>query len=229
MMRRMRSKWLDYRNPVSAVNEGRRKRFRQLLKVFPQWKEKDVFRVVDLGGTFFFWRQVENEVPDNFRITLLNLEPPPKPLRHPKFEFRQADLRDPDFSFECYDLIFSNSLIEHLGSREAMAVFAEKVKGSGKPYAIQTPSFWFPLEPHSRVVGFQFLPRTIRAWMIWKLRIKYFPRAETFEGCKNVSDSTIMLTRRDLKDLFPEATVTVERLIGLPKSYTALSGAEIEP
>jgi len=47
-----------------------------------------------------------------------------------------------------FDLVFSNSVIEHVGDFERMRQFVHEARRVAKSYWIQTPSKWFPIEPH---------------------------------------------------------------------------------
>ena len=120
------------------------------------------------------------------------------------------------------DLIFSNSVIEHVGSYENQQIFAGEVRRVSDKYIVQTPSIWFPLEPHSLIPLFQFLPHPIRALLIMTFNINYFPKAKTYKAAIKVSHSTLMFTHKRFKQLFPEAEIQVERFLGIPKSYTAI-------
>ena len=117
-----------------------------------------------------------------------------------------------------------NSVIEHMGSRDRQRQMADEVRRVGKRYVVQTPSKWFPLEPHSHLPLFQFLPRQLRARLIHRFDINYFPSRPTIAECLEVSDSTILLSRREFERLFPDAQLHEERLIGLIKSYTVVGG-----
>jgi hypothetical protein len=218
-------RFFAYQNPKSFVNRLRSARFME----FQQWIEKaglaskPEVRVLDMGGTYGYWKRLKHQFQNPYHVTLLNLYPEKVPADVQWIGAIQGDVcRLRPEEFQSFDCLFSNSLIEHLGSREAMRAFAAAITASGRPYYIQTPSFWFPLEPHCRIPLFQFLPRNFRAWLIWNFKINYFPAAENYEDCKQVSDSTILLTRRDLQDLFPDARIQVERLFGWVKSYTAI-------
>jgi hypothetical protein len=59
-------------------------------------------------------------------------------------------------------------------------VFADEVRRISSRYIIQTPSFWFPLEPHSLIPLFQFIPHFLRAFPIMWFNINYFPRAGSY-------------------------------------------------
>ena len=99
---------------------------------------------------------------------------------------------------------------------------AKEVKRVCNKYIIQTPSWWFPLEPHSLIPFFQYLPHSIRAFLIMRFNINYFPKKSTYQEALAVSHSTLMFTRSRFLQLFPEATLHTETLFGIPKSYTVV-------
>jgi hypothetical protein len=160
--------------------------------------------------------------PERYHVTLLNLEPRPLPEGTRGFSVVAGNALSLDFPDNAFDVVFSNSVIEHVGSWHNQGVMAGEVRRVGRSYFVQTPAFWFPLEPHSRIPGFQFLPRSLRAALIYSFNIHYFPRKSTYRGCLEVADSTLLLTYGRFRALFPGATIHTERLFGLVKSYVAL-------
>jgi hypothetical protein len=217
----MLKRLFSYKNPNSYVNWLRNKRFQtfQRWALGMQFPSDIPVRILDLGGTYHYWRHIRDVIQLRCRVTLLNLKKGSVPPDQDWIESIQGDVLKMEASqFKEYDLIFSNSLIEHLGSKKAMLEMARNIRRSGLPYYIQTPNYWFPLEPHCRIPFFQFLPRNIRAWLIYHYKITYFPSAETYEQCKKVSDSTILLRKSELAELFPDGRIVTERLFGLPKS-----------
>jgi hypothetical protein len=52
--------------------------------------------------------------------------------------------------------------------------------------------------------------------------INYFPKAKTYSEALVTSRTTLMFTKKRFKELFPEADIQVEKLFGIPKSYTAV-------
>jgi 2-polyprenyl-3-methyl-5-hydroxy-6-metoxy-1,4-benzoquinol methylase len=215
---------LDYKNPGSYVNRLRRRRHECFTARVQGLLCDHPVRILDVGGTFHYWKTMGVLDGRQLIITLINLRKEMIPAGLKNMRSLEGDVRSQVFDISCYDVIFSNSVIEHLGSKAAMREFADRIRQGGKPYYIQTPSKWFPLEPHSRLPFFQFFPRPLRAWLIWRFKINYFPRGETYRDCLTVSDSTIMLSKREVRSLFPESEIVTERLFGMPKSYTAIHG-----
>src|SRR5207248_2766875 len=62
-----------------------------------------------------------------------------------------------------FDLVYSNSVIEHVGSHERRCEFARTVRSLAPRYWIQTPYRYFPIEPHFVFPAAQFLPIEGRA------------------------------------------------------------------
>jgi hypothetical protein len=91
------------------------------------------------------------------QIELLNLVT--EPVRAP-FTSVAGDARDlsryPDRSF---DIVFSNSVIGHVGGLSDQARAASEVRRVGRCYFVQTPNHGFPVDWRTMVPLFHFLPR----------------------------------------------------------------------
>jgi hypothetical protein len=181
-----------------------------------------LFKILDIGGDIGYWKNIgwQNS---QCRIYLLNLYAADISEEDSKsFESVQGSGLNLPYQRGDFDLVFSNSVIEHVGSFENQLQFANEVKRLSDRYIVQTPSFWFPLEPHSLIPFFQFIPHSIRAFLIMWFDINYFPKASSYQDALQVSRSTLMLTKKEFRNLFPDAEIQVERLLGIPKSYTAI-------
>lgn len=181
-------------------------------------------RILDVGGTEDYWRigrELLARHRDRISITLVNTEAQ-SVTDTGLFQTLCADACEPDFlAGERYDLVHSNSVIEHVGDAARMAAFAANIQRLGRRYYVQTPNYWFPLEPHFRVVGFQWLPIAVRAGLMRRFNLGFFPRAKTdAEALSNVVEIRL-LTARQMKNLFPRAEQRIERVAGLPKSIMA--------
>lgn len=180
-------------------------------------------KVLDLGGTLFFWelaRRYGLPVP---RVTIVNLDKPRSPV--PEYaEWLVGDALRLEFPDNHFDLVFSNSLIEHLGSWLMQERFASEVRRLAPRYFVQTPSRDFLLEPHFLTPCVHWLPknvrrRAIRNFTIWGLLTRPSP-----EKCEALVEEISLLSKSDMARLFPESEVRIERLIGMPKSIVAFSG-----
>jgi hypothetical protein len=174
-------------------------------------------RVLDLGGTTLFW--VRSPVRPK-SVTVINLNAPGdglswvRPIQGDACDAREL-VGDEEF-----DLVFSNSLIEHLGGYVKRASFAEVVRSMAPRYAVQTPYRYFPIEPHWVFPGMQFLPLKVRTWLAPR-----WPLGHTHDWTERDAREEVMftelLTLTEMRCLFPDAHIWWERFAGLPKSLTA--------
>jgi ubiquinone/menaquinone biosynthesis C-methylase UbiE len=75
----------------------------------------------------------------DLHVTLVNLEPQSASL--PTFTRIVGDGRHlPQFPDKSFDIVFSNSTIEHVGTTEDHGCMAAKVRRIGKRYYVQTPN-----------------------------------------------------------------------------------------
>ena len=79
--------------------------------------------------------------------------------KYPKFSGIVGDGKNLPFKGNSFDVIFSNSTIEHFGDKVAQAAFAEEVMRVGKRIFVQILNRYFSLEPHTFIPFFQFFPR----------------------------------------------------------------------
>lgn len=192
--------------------------FRRFVRNLPR-----PLRILDLGGTFQYWEFLKAADPKEFRVTILNQRSEPlDAMGHAGFDFREGDVKDLSWVDRSdFDLIHSNSVIEHLFNAENQQRMASQITSVGLPYWVQTPNYWFPLEPHFHIVGWQWLPRRVRIGWIQRKRCGgYGPLPDTNEAMEAV-DEIRLLTARDMRGLFPEARIYRERIGPFTKSLVA--------
>jgi len=198
---------------------------RHLMRRFVRTLEiKPGTRVLDLGGTPWIWEHVS--VP--LDITLLNLpgsvssgefETLRSPsLRHHSLHFIDGDACNvAQFRDRAFDLVFTNSVIEHVGPPAKQAEFAREVLRLGESYWVQTPSKWFPIEAHSGMPFYWFYPEWLRAALLksWQKRLPAW--------WTDYIGTTRVLSRRRMAELFPNGPTRAEYFMGFPKSYVSYS------
>ena len=176
---------------------------------------RDGLRVLDLGGQPEIWAHV----PHALHVTLLNLpgvHHDVAPSTH-TFEHLDGDACDArQFGDNSFDIVFSNSVIEHVGPQDKQAAFAAEAQRLGKAYWVQTPAIWFPIEAHSGLPFWWFYPQALRAHLLRRWD-------KTLPEWSQYIRETRVVARDDLAQLFPDAQIYVERVLGIPKSYVAWS------
>lgn len=170
-------------------------------------------RIIDLGGTRYYWELVTND----FHITIVNLPGINENNEDTeKYKFVTADATDLSglFSDKSFDVAFSNSVIEHVGNDAHVEKFANEIKRLGKAYWVQTPSKKFPIEPHTGSLFFWYLPASARMKLMDRWENKLPAWTAMIRG-------TRLITEEHMKSLFPDASVYYEKKLGLfEKSYS---------
>jgi hypothetical protein len=177
-------------------------------------------RVLDVGGTAGIWRLA----PVMPRVVFLNHERAQHEIG-PAEAVVLGDGTSLPFRDRSFDLVFSNSVIEHVGSREQQARFAAEIARVGKSYWVQTPNRYFPIEQHLWTPLIHWLPRRWQARIVRKISVWSWLTDYTAEQreffVNHYLDSVRLLAPSDLQALFPHATVLRERFLGWTKSLVA--------
>ncbi len=211
----------DSERPTSFANRLRSSRFSKFEALTAGLPRP--LRILDVGGTNAFWENRGWHKRSDVEILTLNLVAEKeehsniKPLVGDATNLAQFDDRS-------IDVVFSNSVIEHLFTFENQRRMASEVQRVGKAYWMQTPNFWFPVEPHFHFVGWQWLPVGARTSILQRRACGWRgPCPDPIEARRLVEEIRL-LTRSELKTLFPNARILAERFGGLVKSWTAVAG-----
>lgn len=193
----------------------RRKRF-DFFKSLLRLVDKPI-RILDIGGTFKYWETMDLEDLKDIHITLLNLELFEKKILI--FKSVKGDARNlKNYKNQQFDVVFSNSVIEHLESFDDQKKMASETRRVGKRYFIQTPNYWFPIEPHYRVFGFQFLSKRLKTLIFRHFDIGIMKKIADKNLAEKEAKRIRLLNLTKLKKLFPEANIYKEKILGLTKS-----------
>lgn len=217
--------------PSSTGNRFRARRIAALNELIASvLAEKDTCSLVDVGGTTSFWHTWQNELPlDRLRIDCFNINPSHNQAAGvPNVSIHQGDATDlSSIAVGQYDIAFSNSVIEHVGLWRSQVRMADEVRRVAKHYLIQTPYFWFPVEPHCRTLFLHWVPESVAYRMIMRKRRGYWKKAETVSDAVKAVQSARMLDERQFRSLFPDAQITREKFAGLTKSLIAIRGPAV--
>jgi hypothetical protein len=122
---------------------------------------------------------------------------------------------------QSYDLVFSNSVIEHLFTLDNQKAMAKEVQRVGKHYFIQTPNYWFPIEPHWVFPFFQYLPKSIRVKLTQTRAWGHIPQQKDLKKAQNQVDEIRLMTQAEMANIFPVARFYAEKWGGMTKSWIA--------
>lgn len=227
------SRMQDLTNPKSLRSKLRKKRLKYLLNLISSIITKEALttvKICDIGGTYRYWIHFPFEKFEgiNFEITLVNLEKRvlseesnfKKLLNHPNVNFNSEVGNGCDMNHKednSYHLAHSNSVIEHIGNWSNIKDFAAETKRIGKFHFIQTPNFWFPIEPHYFMPFVHWFPRPThtRLLMIFK--------KDNFDDATSQFDTNRMLSKKEFKFCYPDSKMTIERFFLLRKSFIVTS------
>ena len=161
-------KFADNRDPTSFASRLRARRhewFREFISGLPR-----PLTLLDVGGTQAVWETLGFVNQPDIQITLINVEPHPTSYRN--LSSIRGDARDMrHFRKQQFDVVYSNSVIEHVGNLDDMRRMAREVRRVGKSYFVQTPYRYFPIEPHFVFPLFHFLPRPLQIALVQRFNL----------------------------------------------------------
>lgn len=175
--------------------------------------------ILDIGGTEGYWQMMQFADP-GIRIVLVNLAS--QPVSHPQFESMAGDATKLDrFADKSVDLVYSNSVIEHLYTADAQKQMADEIRRVGCNYFVQTPNYYFFMEPHWVFPFFQLLPFGCKVWLTRRFHLGHIGKiTDKKEAVRQVKEIRL-LTVAQMKALFPEAHIYREKFLLFTKSIVA--------
>jgi len=194
-------------------------------------------RVLDVGGTADYWMKrslsgSDCAIADDPRveITLLNTAYHDYDNQHPRVAQVVGDGRAIEFDDASFDVVISNSTMEHVGDRDAQARMAREVTRVGRRWYVQVPCRWFPIEPHTGFPFFAVLPFGVKVWLLRHLDIGHVGKAPNEVEARGRADDAHLLTARQTIALFGDRPLEVhrERLAGLTKSVAVSTRPEAD-
>ena len=166
--------------------------------------------VLDVGGYWMNWSFLQQKP----KLTLLNLLTESR--REPGVSYVSGDGLCLPFADKSFDLVYSNSVIEHVGGWEQQVQFASEAMRCGRSYYVQTPYKWFFFEPHLLTPFMHWFPDRIRRkvlWTSWRFVLVRPTKGEEEDFLK-----IRLLSIKEMRGLFPDGEIWKEKFLGLTKS-----------
>ncbi len=220
-------KQTDYSIPGTVAWKTRKKRMNDFnvwfdkLFIHNKTRGSSDITILDVGGVPEYWKYLGFKYLGNVRITSLNIV-----LNRVPCEFKDTiisvignatDMHE--YNDDAFDLVFSNSVIEHVGTFKDQQNMAWEMQRVAPHGYLQTPNKFFFMEPHFLFPFFQFLPVIIRVLLVQSFSLGHFAKAETREAAIEMVNSVQLLSYKQLRTLFPDAKIYKEKWMGLTKSF----------
>jgi hypothetical protein len=194
-----------------------------MLRFVAELRVTEKTRVLDIGGTPEYW----DLAPVKPRLTLLNT-PRAKDELSAAAAWIAGDGLSLPFRDGAFDIVFSNSVIEHVGDWDSQRRFAREVMRVGRSYWVQTPNRGFPFEQHLLTPFIHWAPAHWQRALaprfnFWQWAARPSEDRRKFYIEHYLSDVKL-LSAGELALLFPDARIIRERLLGWTKSLVALAG-----
>ncbi|MGB4204058.1 MAG: class I SAM-dependent methyltransferase [Bacteroidales bacterium] len=178
-------------------------------------------RIIDAGGTELFWEQMGFSGNPDIEITLLNLKS--EPVKNPNIKSISGDARDMiRFAEKEFDIAFSNSVIEHVGDFDDQKRMAAEMKRIARGIFLQTPNYYFPVEPHFLFPFFQFMPLWLKTRLLMNFNLGWHSRVPDKKRAREICRTIRLLKKSELKTLFPGSEIHREYFFGMVKSFIVI-------
>ena len=135
--------------------------------------------------------------------------------QYPGIRFQRIVAHEPlPFADKHFDIVFSNAVIEHAGSRAQQRRFLAEALRVAKRFFITTPNRWFPVEMHTALPLLHYLPPTVHRRVLASIGLPYWALEEHLN----------LLDARSFRSLFAagdDATIQRVRLAGVVSNLIA--------
>ena len=156
--------------------------------------------------------QFIDDYPWNNNVSAINLSPEHISLikqYYPEVDARVGDACALPWEDKHFDIVYSNAVIEHLGSFEKQKKMAAEIMRVGKSWFITTPNRWYPFEFHMRLPFVTWLPRN--GYIRFGQVISYnHVERKYMTGIRR--DGLRLITAKELKHCFPSSRIIKQRV-----------------
>ncbi len=207
-------------NPKSLGAKFRNQRLHDFENLFfKNFSPHQPLRILDVGGTAYFWEKSSLPKLRQIEIILLNLQG--EEINHPTIRSVAGNgIAMPEFADNSFDLVFSNSVIEHVYTLENQKNMANEIIRVGKKYFIQTPNRTFPIEAHYALPYAQYMPKKFIYFLLTQTKLSRLKKWKPADA-QQYLDEIQLLDEEQLRQLFPHAEIYQEKVLGFVKSISA--------
>jgi hypothetical protein len=173
-------------------------------------------RIIDVGGYEHNWRLIDATP----QVLLVNLEDEER--RDGRFHKVRGDGRQLPYDDNSFDIAYSNSVLEHVGDGHDQDAFAAEIRRVAPRYYVQTPNRWFVIEPHLIAAGIHLFPRRLTRRLVRWLSVWGWVAKPDQATIDELLASILLVDRKRMRQLFPDAEIHAETFLGMTKSLIAI-------
>lgn len=201
---------------TSIAERMRLRRWKFIRSHLPELPD---MKVLDLGGSVAFWKRAP-VLPQH--VTIVNLVAQDyTDISWATSITGDACHADRLVAGQRFDLVFSNSLIEHVGGHNARSALSHVVRSLAPRYLVQTPYRYFPIEPHWLFPAMQFFPVRVRGYIAPRWPLGHTRGWDAQHALSEVMH-TELIGATEMTNYFPDSRLYWERVAGIPKSMTVI-------
>ncbi|MDR1344848.1 MAG: class I SAM-dependent methyltransferase [Tannerellaceae bacterium] len=141
----------------------------------------------------------------SYNITALGLDIHGSDLfepRYPAVKVRLYDGKIFPFRDKCFDVGWSNAVIEHVGDEDRQLLFLKEMNRTCKAFYFTTPNRYFPFELHTRLPLLHYLPKKVFDIILKLTPLKWA-----------AGDYMHLLSRRRIESLMSKAGIKQYRIV----------------
>jgi hypothetical protein len=215
----------NYKSKTSIGSYFRQRRAGLIIQLIKEcYEQYGKVNIIDIGGRPSYWNIIPEEVLDGYevKITLVNNSDELGQCTDRRFTSVVADgCKLDQFSAGSFQMAHCNSVIEHIGDWTNVVAMCQEIQRLAPTYYVQTPNFWFPIEPHFMLPLFHWLPKPIRVKMLNKWNLGHIGREPDILKAVIAIEEIRLMDNTMFMALFDNAQFKKERFLGLPKSLIA--------
>ncbi len=189
-------------------------------------------RILDIGAQINpnheYGLQLIDAYPHKRNITAINISA--DHVEHIKHHYPDVDARVGDacaleFPDKSFDIVYSNAVIEHVGSWENQCKMAAEIMRVSKKWFVTTPNRWYPFEFHMRLPLVTWLPGG--AYLTAGSIVCYQHQIRRYRWFTPRRTDLRLMTARELRSIFPQSRIVKQRITFMPETLIAIGG-EVE-
>jgi len=208
---------------LSLISRARKlELFNQIMKPVKEMKLLDVGAQINPNG--HKEHQLIDTYPWKHNFAVVNISQEHITVikkRYSEVEAVVCDACELPWDDKSFDVVFSNAVIEHLGSFERQKKMAVEIMRVGKRWFVTTPNRWFPFEFHMRLPLVTWLPGDSYLRIGHIISYNHIRGTYMF-GAKR--DDLRLMSASELQECFPGSKIIKQRVTFMAETLIAVGG-----